>query len=69
VTALAVADIAQIGLSNARCSREAERLRKKRKNPAYLAAERKANRDRMRMRRGDYKTPYAQLERSLGWWK
>jgi hypothetical protein len=52
-----------------RRQREAKRLRKKRRNPNYLTAERRANRNRMRKRRGDYTTPYAQLERSQGYWK
>jgi hypothetical protein len=52
-----------------RRQREAKRLRFKRRNPDYLAAERKANRKRMRKRRGDRNTPYVELERSQGYWQ
>ena len=46
--------------------REAERIRKKRQDAAYLAAERTRQRDRMRKRR---KRPaYQKLEREKRWW-
>lgn len=61
--------VAETEVLNGRRRYQAERLRKKRRNSDYLRAERKANRERMRKRRGDRKTPYAKFERSLGYWK
>ena len=54
--------------ADCRRKRQAAIIRRKRCDPDYRRRENKANKARMRKRRGKRRTVYVALERAHGWW-